>query len=173
MLESKCMNWILIIYFSKHLMLCFKAALDVIEIQLSHSLSLVLSPSSSLFSLSLFLVLFLFVISRNTIPHVLEKKIIPNAQKKTRCITDHLKLGNEVKSFKIFYMQRKALTRPLKSLQFPMNIMFPQAIMEAAGFFIAPSIQETTPQQDRAIKVSAYPQQFPDSKHFLVKEQSA
>jgi len=98
------------------------------------------------------------VISRNTIPHVLEKKIIPNAQKKTRCITDHLKLGNEVKSFKIFYMQRKALTRPLKSLQFPMNIMFPQAIMEAAGFFIAPSIQETTPQQDsRAIKVSAYP----------------
>jgi len=32
MLESKCMNWILIIYFSKHLMLCFKAALDVIEI---------------------------------------------------------------------------------------------------------------------------------------------
>jgi len=55
-------------------------------------------------------------------------------------------------------MQRKALTRPLKNLQFPMNIMFPQAIMEAAGFFIAPSIQETTPQQDsRAIKVSAYP----------------
>jgi hypothetical protein len=32
MLESKCMNWILIIYFSKHLMLCFEAALDVIEI---------------------------------------------------------------------------------------------------------------------------------------------
>jgi len=30
--------------------------------------------------------------------------------------------------------------------------------MEAADFFIAPSIQEATPQQDsRAIKVSAYP----------------
>lgn len=168
MLESKCMNWILIIYFSKHLMLCFEAALDVIEIQLSHSLLLILSPSSSLFSLSLscpFL-----VHDQQKDYSTCSKKIIPNAQKKIRCIIDHLKLGNEVKSFKIFYMQRKALT----SLRFPMNIMFPQAIMEAADFFIAPSIQETTPQQDsRAIKVSAYPQQFPDSKHFLAKEQSA
>jgi hypothetical protein len=88
----------------------------------------ILSPSSPLFSLSLscpFL-----VHDQQKDYSTCSKKIIPNAQKKTRCIIDHLKLGNEVKSFKIFYMQRKALT----SLRFPMKIMFPQAIMEAADF---------------------------------------
>jgi hypothetical protein len=64
MLERK----IYYIFFFEHLLLCFEAALDVIEIKLSNFLYPLFFFISH--HLSLFIVLFLSVISRKTIPHV-------------------------------------------------------------------------------------------------------
>jgi len=84
--------------------------------------------SSPLFSLPLYC----------AFPICHQQKDYSTCSKNTNCIIHHLKLANEM-YFKNFHMQREALTGPLISLLFPINI---RAHMQSLDqkIFIAPSI---------------------------------